>query len=151
LSIWLTDIQLHASRKLSKTFTIFINQGDDKMENNIEEYADDTKGPKNVFFSLLIGGLAGGLAGATAMLLLAPQSGKRTRAQIQHKTIQLRDRTTKNIKKAVAQVRSETNRITSEVQEKAGELKQLGQDKLVEQLDRVSAALDSGKTAVEAA
>ena len=30
-------------------------------------------------------------------------------------------------------------------------LKQLGQDKLVEQLDRISAALDTGKAAVEAA
>ena len=116
------------------------------MENNIEELYDHNN-PKNV----LIGMLIGGLAGAVAMLLIAPQSGKRTRAQIEQKSIQLRDRTTKNVKKAVAQVRSETNRITAEVQEKAGELKQLGQDKLVEQLDRVSAALDTGKTAVETA
>jgi gas vesicle protein len=117
------------------------------MENNIEEHAYDINNTKNVLMGLLIGGLAG----AAAMLLFAPQSGKRTRAQIQNKTIQLRDRTTTNIKKAVAQVRSETNRITAEVQEKAGELKQLGQDKLVKQMDRVSAALDAGKTAVEAA
>ena len=117
------------------------------MENNIEEHAYNINNTKNVLMGLLIGGLAG----AAAMLLFAPQSGKRTRAQIQNKTIQLRDRTTTNIKKAVAQVRSETNRITAEVQEKAGELKQLGQDKLVKQMDRVSAALDAGKTAVEAA
>jgi soluble cytochrome b562 len=55
------------------------------------------------------------------------------------------------VKKAVTQVRSGTVKLTSEVQDKAEELKQLGQDKLVEQLDRVSAALDTGKTAVEAA
>jgi gas vesicle protein len=117
------------------------------MENNIEEYAYDTNNTKSVLIGLLIGGLVG----AAAMLLFAPQSGKRTRAQIQQRSIQLRDRTTNNIIKAVAQVRSETNRITAEVQEKAGQLKQLGQDKLVKQLDRVSAALDAGKTAVEAA
>ena len=117
------------------------------MENNIEEYVYAKNGPKNFLLGLLIGGLTG----AAAMVLLAPQSGKRTRAKIQNRTIQLRDRTTTNIKKAVAQVRSETDKITSEVQEKAGELKQLGQDKLVKQLDRVSAALDTGKTAVEAA
>jgi len=100
---------------------------------------------------LLLGLLIGGLAGVVTMLLFAPQSGKQTRDQIEGKTIELRDRTTKNIKKAVAQVRSGTDRLTAEVQDKAGELKQLGQDKLVEQLDRVSAALDTGKTAVEAA
>ncbi len=117
------------------------------MENNLEEHMYN----KNGLLNILIGTLVGGLAGAAVMLLFAPQSGKRTRAQIQNKSIQLRDRTTKNIKKAVAQVRSETGKITTGVKEKAGELKQLGQDKLVEQLDRVSAALDAGKTAVEAA
>jgi gas vesicle protein len=100
--------------------------------------------------NVLIGLLIGSFAGAVAMLLFAPQSGKRTRAQIELKSIQLRNRTTKRIKKAVAQVRSKTNRITVEVREKAGDLKQLGQDKLVEQMDRVSTVLDAGKTAVKA-
>ena len=117
------------------------------MEDNIEERTFNINDPR-IF---LIGLLIGGMAGALAMLLLAPQSGKRTRAQIQNKTIQLRDQTTKNIKKTFAQVRSETDKLTSKVQDKAGELKQLGQDKLVEQLDRVSTALDAGKAAVEAA
>jgi gas vesicle protein len=118
-----------------------------KMENDTEENVYNKFGPLTV----LIGALVGGLAGATAMWLFAPQSGRRTRAQIQNKTIQLRDRTTTNIKKAVAQVRSETGKLTAGVSEKAGELKQLGQDKLVQQMDRVSAALDAGKTAVETA
>lgn len=117
------------------------------MENNTEENVYNRFGP----LSVLIGALVGGLAGATAMWLFAPQSGRRTRAQIQNKTIQLRDRTTTNIKKAVAQVRSETGKLTAGVSEKAGELKQLGQDKLVHQMDRVTTALDAGKTAVEAA
>jgi len=100
---------------------------------------------------VLFGVLIGGLVGAITMLLLTPQSGKKTRAQIQEESILLLDRTTKNVKKAVKQVRSKTNSITAEVREVAEELKQLGQDKLVEQLDRVSTALDAGKTAVEAA
>jgi gas vesicle protein len=117
------------------------------MENNIEAHAYDINNTR----SFLLGLMIGGLAGAAAVLLFAPQSGKQMRAQIQNKTIQLRDQTTTYVKKAVAQVRSETDKLTADVQEKAGELKQLGQDKLVEQLDRVSAALEAGKTAVKTA
>ena len=100
---------------------------------------------------VLLGLVIGGLAGVVTMLLFAPQSGKQTRDQIEEKAIELRDETTKNVKKALSKVRSGADKLTAEVQDKAGELKQLGQDKLVEQLDRVSAALDTGKTAVEAA
>jgi len=117
------------------------------MGNNIEEHAYEINNTKNVLIGLLIGSLAG----AAAILLFAPQSGKRTRAQIQLKSIQLRDRTTDIVKNALAQVRFDTHEITAGVREKAGELKQLGQDKLVKQMDRVSAALDAGETAVEAA
>jgi gas vesicle protein len=119
-------------------------QGDYKMATKKKA---NNNNPQNILISLLVGSLAG----AVAMLLFAPQSGKQTRDLIEEKSIQLRDQTTKDIKKAVKQIRSKTDRITADVQEKAGELKQLGQDKLVEQLDRVSAALDSGKTALEAA
>jgi gas vesicle protein len=125
-------------------FTIFSNQGDDIM-------ATKKRTTNYNPLRLLIGLLVGGLAGVVTMLLFAPQSGKQTRDQIEEKTIELRDQTSKNVKKALAQVRSGTVQIKSDVQEKASELKQLGQDKLVEQLDRVSAALDTGKTAVEAA
>jgi gas vesicle protein len=124
----------------------FISLGECKMKNNVEELTYGNSA-KNVIFGMLIGGLAG----AITMLLFAPQSGKRTRTQIQDEGILLLDRTTKKVKKAVAQVRSETNRISTQVQEKAGELKQQGQEKIVESLDRMSAALDTGKKAVEAA
>ena len=117
------------------------------MENHIEESRYDTNNIKSVLLGLLIGGLIG----AAAMLLYAPQSGKRTRTRIRQENIQLRDRATTGIVKTISQVRSETNRITAEVREKVGDLKQLGQDKLVEQMDNVSAALDAEKTAVEAA
>jgi gas vesicle protein len=115
------------------------------METKKKEFAHGNNG-LNILFGVLIGGLAG----AITMLLMAPQSGKRTRAQIQEESILLLDRTTKNVKKAAAKIASETNRVAVDVQLKAGELKHLGQEKLVEQLDRVSAALDTGKKAVEA-
>ena len=117
------------------------------MGKNNEKHAHGIDSTKNVIIGLLIGGLAG----AAAMFLLAPQSGKQTRAQIQLKSIQLRDRTTGIVKNAVAQVRSDTHEITSGLRGKAGQLKQLGKARLVEQMDRVSTALDAGKAAVKAA
>ncbi|HSB89048.1 MAG TPA: YtxH domain-containing protein [Anaerolineales bacterium] len=117
------------------------------MDDAIEQRTDKFSGPRNI----LIGLVVGGLAGAAAMLLFAPQSGTRTRAQIRRTGIQLRDRTTASVKEAMAQVRLGADEVKAGVREKAGELKQRGQDKLVEQLDRASAALDAGKKAVKAA
>jgi len=117
------------------------------MVNNNQEHAYDINNTKNVLVGLLIGGLAG----AAAMLLFAPQSGKQTRSQIQLKSNQLRNRTTKMVKNAVAQVRFNTQGITAGVRGKAGELKQLGRDKLVKEMGPVSSALDAGKMAVKAA
>lgn len=105
----------------------------------MEKHSNGINNTKN----LLIGVLVGGLAGAGAMLLFAPQSGQRTRDDIQQKSIELRDQTTSNIKKAFAKIRSKTNSISSDVREKAEELKQLSQDKIVEKLDRASAAVEA--------
>jgi gas vesicle protein len=107
------------------------------MGNHIQKHGYDINNAKNVLIGLLIGSLAG----AAVMLLFAPQSGKRTRAQIRLKSIQWLDRTTDIGKNALAQVRYDTREITAGVREKAGQLKQLGQEKLVKQLDRVSAAV----------
>ena len=60
---------------------------------------------------VLTGLLIGGLAGAGAMLLLAPQSGEKTRAQIQEKTIQLRDETTGVMDEAMAKAWLAKNKI----------------------------------------
>jgi len=117
------------------------------LENNTKEQAYNTKNTKSVLLGLLFGGLTG----AIAMLLFAPQSGKRTRTQIYQEGIELRDRTTTEIEKAAEQVRSETERITTEVRERVGELKQLGQKKLAEEMDHASEALDAWNMAAEAA
>jgi len=99
---------------------------------------------------VLAGLLVGGLAGAGAMLLLAPQSGRETRAQIQQKTMELRDRTAETVEQALAQAKSKTHEISDDVRGKAEELKQHGQQMLVKQLDRVSDAADASKAAAEA-
>jgi len=92
--------------------------------------------------SILGGMLVGSLAGAVTMLLLAPQSGKDTRKQIQEKGIELRDRTTELVGDTMTQVRSQANKIT------VG-LKDRGQELAVKQLDQVSEAAQAGKKAIQ--
>jgi gas vesicle protein len=105
----------------------------------------------NVTKPILTGLVLGGLIGAAAMLLFAPQSGQKTRTEIRHGAIELRDRATATVNDAVAQVKSRTNEITSSAMEKADELKHRGQNLLVRQLDRVSYAAEAGKKAIEEA
>src|SRR5438132_1386954 len=63
----------------------------------------------------LAGLLLGGLAGAGAMLLLAPHSGKRTRANIQLKSTELRDQAAETMEDATAQARVKGRRIRASV------------------------------------
>jgi len=85
---------------------------------------------------VLTGMLIGGLAGAVTMLLLAPQSGKDTRRQIQEKSIELRDRTTEMVEDALVQVRSNPAKITMDTKD-------------YEQLEHVSDAAQAGKKAIQ--
>ncbi len=90
---------------------------------------------------VLAGILVGGLAGAVTMLLLAPQSGSDTRRQIKEKSIELRDRTSEMIDDTMAQVRTNTNKLTVGVKDYSKEM-------AVEQLDNVSEAAQAGKKAI---
>jgi gas vesicle protein len=103
------------------------------------------------FGSVLAGLLIGAAAGAAAMLLLAPQSGKATRMRIKEKGIELRDRTTGMVDDAMNQVRAGTSTLVADGRKKAEELKEQGQELLAEQLGRVSAAAQAGKKAVQSA
>ena len=100
------------------------------------------KYPTNNILSVMVGMLIGGLAGAVTMLLLAPQSGKDTRMQIQKKGIELRDRTTRMVEDTMEQVRTKANEITTG-------LKNYSQELAVEQLDHVSEAAQAGKKAIQ--
>jgi gas vesicle protein len=114
------------------------------MINENQEYKYHTN-PLNIVVGMLIGGLAG----AVTMLLLAPQSGKDTRMQIQGKGIELRDRTNEIVEDTLAQVRMSVNKITLDGREKLKELKQHGQELAVEQLNNVSEAAQAGKKAIK--
>lgn len=104
------------------------------MDNETQERKYHSSNVGGVFAGLLIGGLAG----AVAALLLAPQSGEETRMQIKEKGIELRDRTTEFAEDTVAQVRSSAERLTGN-----------GREKIAEQLGRVSDAAQAGKKAIQ--
>jgi gas vesicle protein len=83
------------------------------------------------------------------MLLLAPQSGKDTRAQLQKKGVELRDQTTEMVDHAMAQVQTQANKMTVSGREKIKELTQHGQEIAVKQLEHVSEAAQAGKKAIQ--
>jgi len=94
-----------------------------------------------------VGLLVGGVAGAGAMLLLAPRSGKKTRAQIQHKSDALRNQVGKTVDGVAAQVRSKAHEININLHKQAEALEQRGQDVIDEQRDNLGATLkDIGET-----
>jgi gas vesicle protein len=103
----------------------------------------------------MAGIVIGGLAGAVTMLLLAPQSGKRTRAQIRHKSLELRDQATDSIDDAMNQARTTGRHISASVhkqadkiQQQAEKIQQRGQDMLDEQKERWSPVVEAGQKAV---
>jgi gas vesicle protein len=116
-----------------------------QMENQYQEHTSNGTDLKRFLAGLLIGGLAG----AGAMLLLAPQSGKSTRTQIQEKSVELRDQTVKAVEDTVNQVRTKANEITTNVHKQAKELQQRGQEMFDEQKERWSPVVEAGKTAVQ--
>jgi gas vesicle protein len=103
----------------------------------------------NYLWGFLAGLLVGGLAGAGVVLLVAPQSGKKTRAQIRQKSSDLRDQTVKTVEGAVTQTRDKARQITDDIRDQAGELQQGGQDLLDEQRDHLSKTLKGWGKAVK--
>ena len=99
--------------------------------------------------SLLTGLFVGGLVGAGTVLLLAPQAGSETRAEVRLGAIHLRDRTTEVVKDKVGQAKSKANQIKTDVQVKAEDLQLQGKDLLAKQLDRVAQAAEAGKKAIQ--
>jgi len=86
----------------------------------------DGSGQAIFWVGLLVGLLIGGLASAVATLLLAPQSGKRTRAKIRRQSAEWREQAADTMDDAVAQARIKARQVTHDVSDKAEELKRAG-------------------------
>jgi gas vesicle protein len=82
------------------------------------------------FFVGLAGLVAGGLIGAGVMLLWAPQSGKKTRDQVMHEGIELRDQVGGIVDDVVGQTRSRVNKIATAVRKQGKKLGHQGEDAL---------------------
>lgn len=106
----------------------------------------------NVFLAgllFLAGMLVGGLVGAGTTLLMAPQSGKKTRKQLWRKGRNLRQQTAETIEDGVNQVRAKAHEVTTNLHKQAEALQQRGQDVLDQQRERWSPVVEATQTAVQ--
>jgi len=74
--------------------------------------------------------LLGGLAGAGAMLLLAPRAGKQTRSRIQKQGAKLRHQAAESMEEVVTEAGDKAHQFTDTVHKGVGELQQHAQDLL---------------------
>lgn len=118
------------------------------MDKENQEYEYEHGHTVSNTMRVVAGLLIGGLVGVGVTLLLAPQSGKRTRALIQQKSIELREQASDSVDDAVAQARIKVRHITSDISDKAEELQQRGQAMIDEQKERLSALRSDGKKAL---
>jgi gas vesicle protein len=93
----------------------------------------------------LAGILVGGLVGTAATLLLAPQSGKKTRRKIQHASLELRDQAVSGVEDVMDQARASGRHFSASVHKQAAELQERGQAIVDEQKERVASIVDAGK------
>jgi len=106
------------------------------------------------FGAFLVGFIVGGVSGAIAALLLAPQSGEETRTMIKDKTIELRDQAATTVEETLAKAEKAANEavkkaetLLEQAKKKATEIAEQGQVVLEESKAKIAKA---AKTAVKA-
>ena len=108
----------------------------------------DNRNPGYFVAGILLGSLLGALIGALVMLLLAPQSGVKTRKQIQRKGRDMRLKTTDAVDDTIDQVRDKAHDITSGIHDQAEALQQRGVDRVNDQKERWMPVFEAGKEAI---
>ena len=120
----------------------------DEENEHSEHYGHTLRG-------FMAGALVGALAGAGAMLLMAPQSGLRTRTQIRKTGLTLRDQAVDGVEGALDQARETSHTLAANVhkqadkiQQQADKMQQRGQHALDVQKERWAPVVEAGKNAV---
>lgn len=93
-----------------------------------KEFHNDTNNPGYFVAGIILGSLLGGLVGAGLMLLLAPQSGGKTRKHIRRKGRELRMHATDTIEDGADAVRTKSDEVTSVIHNETETLQQRGVD-----------------------
>lgn len=122
----------------------------------------DRSGGAEFFAGLMIGGLIG----AAIALLMAPQSGEETRAQIRDRSVELKDRAEESMADArargeaivadararadaiVAEARHRSEEIQQQARERAAQLQEQGRTKLEAQTGKVKDVASKAKDSV---
>ena len=117
-------------------------------EDSLDHQTHEHKNNINLLGGFAAGLLLGGLAGAGTMLFLAPQSGKRTRAQIQRRGVELKDQATDAVDDAMTRTRGRVYRFRTGAQRNMRRLQHRAKLVLEEQTARVADVVEAGKHAV---
>lgn len=102
------------------------------------------------FGAFLVGFIVGGVSGAIAALLLAPQSGEETRTMIKDKTIELRDQAATTVEESLDKAEKAANEaikkaetLLNDAKKKAAEVAEQGQVILEDTKSKAAKAVKS--------
>ena len=98
---------------------------------------------RDEFGAFLVGFIVGGLTGAVAALLFAPQSGEETRALIKDKSIELRDKAQITAEEAYARAESAAKEARARAEELAHEARIRAEQLASEVKERSKGALEA--------
>lgn len=99
----------------------------------------------------LAGVFIGGLAGSGAMLFLAPQSGRKTRAQFWNQGLKIRKDAMQTVADGVSQVQTKAHDLSETVHKQMENLQEQGQNAMEEGKERLSHVVSDGKNSVSKA
>jgi len=118
--------------------------------------ADSGSGGWEFAAGFFIGGVVGGLLGAAAALLLAPQAGEDTRAMLREKSIELKERAEdatvdarRRAEEAAELARRRMEEATGEARERTATIRESAKMMVDERIAQVKDAIEKGKEDAE--